>query len=153
MSYFCIPTFICSEIEAMINKFYWGGDVDKMKLNRLRWKRLAQPKTCGGLDFQIFNIALLAKKSGKVLKHLGSLMVRSFKTCYFRNSPPWLAKCGSCPNYTWRSIFNAKWVLRREIFESMWFLMFSLLIVYINFCCCEFYVYIARTSLNFWIRH
>ena len=65
MSCFALPSPLCEEIEMMINRFYWGGDVTKRKMNWMQWDKLAQPKERGGLgfrSFKAFNTTLLEKQ-------------------------------------------------------------------------------------------
>lgn len=98
-----MPLSLCSEIEGMINRFYWGGDVTRRKMSWMRWDKLARPKDKGGLgfrSFQAFNTSLLAKQWWRLMTAKHSLMARVMKACYYRHVPLMAAKKGSRPSYS-----------------------------------------------------
>ena len=58
------PVKIISELEAMIKKFLWGGNIDVRKLHWVSWDKVTCPKRYGGLglkELKISNSALLLK--------------------------------------------------------------------------------------------
>lgn len=63
MSCFMLQNDLCDEVESMISRFYWGGDVSRCGLHWIKWEKLCRPKLEGGLgfrDFKYFNLALVA---------------------------------------------------------------------------------------------
>lgn len=65
MSCFKLPTILCTEIEIMIRKFWWGQRSDRRKVHWVKWSKLCRPKCEGGMGFcelQKFNEVLLAKQ-------------------------------------------------------------------------------------------
>ena len=87
MNCFTIPMSICGEIEGMINKFFWGGDVTERKIYWIRWDRLARPKQrpgLGFLSFKVFNTALLAKQWWRLKTVESSLVPIVLKAVYYK---------------------------------------------------------------------
>src|ERR1044072_3228633 len=65
MSCFELPKGMCHDIDAMISRFFWGGNIDKRLMHWLSWDKMARPTSDGALDFRRivdFNKALLAKQ-------------------------------------------------------------------------------------------
>lgn len=88
MSCFALPDSICSQIEGMVGKFYWSGDVSRRSIHWLGWKKLCRSKSVGGLgfrDFKAFNMALNGKNWWRFLTLSQSLLSRVFKVAYFSN--------------------------------------------------------------------
>ncbi|CAH9115614.1 unnamed protein product [Cuscuta epithymum] len=76
MNVFLLPKELCSEIEGIMNGYWWrGSDLSRRGLRWKSWQSLCYPKQKGGLGFQSlreFNIAMLGKvnKPGGLLKAL-----------------------------------------------------------------------------------
>ncbi|GAU30435.1 hypothetical protein TSUD_392480 [Trifolium subterraneum] len=87
MSIYLLPDSLIDNIERMINAFCWGGGDNNKGIRWLAWKRTVCPKEEGGLgfrDFQLFNMAMVAKQDSKL---------------------------GNNPSFTWRSIWKSRKVL------------------------------------------
>jgi hypothetical protein len=64
MSVFLLPKTLCSEINSLMQQFWWGYQ-NKSKVHWMSWSRMGLAKADGGLgyrDFGCFNKALLAKQ-------------------------------------------------------------------------------------------
>lgn len=116
ISCFKLPNNMCNELNKVCAKFWWGSTILKNKAHWLSWTKLCTSKDKGGLgfkDLKLFNQALLAKISWRIIKFPNSLLARVLKERYFKgetflNAPP-----GSNPSLTWRNI-----VWGRELFKS-----------------------------------
>ena len=51
MSCFGIPLSICHDIDSMISRFFWGGNVDERPMHWVSWEKMTCSKTKGGLGF------------------------------------------------------------------------------------------------------
>lgn len=123
MSCFVLSHGLCNEIEGMIYRFYWGGDVTRRGMHWVKWSTLCQPKENGGLgfrDFKSFNLALVAKNRWRIHNHPNSLINRVFKPVYF----PWGsmigAKKGYRSSYAWTSIFKTSDMIQEGSSWRIW---------------------------------
>ena len=118
MNCFKIPIELCSEIDKMIARFWWGSTKDKQKLSWIAWRKLTIPKKVGGLGFRdlhLFNQALLANQVWKILKRPHSLIYRLFKARYFRDGSLFSATRGAQPSYAWNSMRFGRDLLQQRI--------------------------------------
>ncbi|XP_057452170.1 uncharacterized protein LOC130743990 [Lotus japonicus] len=116
MSCFVLPDGLCDQIEGMISKFYWGGDVSKRSLHWVSWDKLCRAKDEGGLgfrDFKSFNLALVAKNWWRIYHFPNSLFSRVFKAVYFPSGELRGAKRGYRPSYAWSSILKSSRIFKR----------------------------------------
>jgi ribonuclease HI len=114
MSVYLIPGSIISDIERMLNSFWWGDGSNHKGIRWLAWDRLARPKAVGGLgyrDFHAFNMSLIAKQAWKFMAEPNKLVSRIFKARYFPHSSIFYAKLGNNPSYVWRSVWKSRDVL------------------------------------------
>src|ERR1044072_3598 len=111
----CVDTKIeyslCSQIESMINRFFWKGDASKRGIHWLSWNKLCQPKPQGGLgfmEFSTFNRALVAKNWWRLLKCSNSMLARVYRSVYYPDGNILTSKLGYRPSYAWTSISKSK---------------------------------------------
>ncbi|XP_074318894.1 uncharacterized protein LOC141655729 [Silene latifolia] len=115
MSVFKLPANFCDELRSLVSGFWWGADRGKRKLAWVAWDRLCLPKSRGELgfrDFNRFNIALLGKQAWRLMTESESLMVRVLKAKYFPSTSFMEAELGVAPSYTWKSIWEARDVVK-----------------------------------------
>jgi len=118
MNCFQFPKELCSEIDSMIARFWWGSTATKNKMPWVAWRKMATPKKIGGLgftDLHVFNQALLANQVWKMVQRPTSLIYRLLKARYFRDSSLLDATRGSQPSYGWNSLRFGRDLLRTNI--------------------------------------
>ena len=110
MTCFKLPLTLCNEIESLIRKFFWGQQGDNRKIHWVKWSDLCKPKLQGGMGFKdlaMFNDALLAKQTWKLLHDTQSLLYKVFKANFFPTTIVMEARTLSNASYTWKSIIKA----------------------------------------------
>lgn len=116
MSVFLLPVDLCTEIERIMNSFWWGCEGDRARGIRWKsWDRLCAPKRWGGMGFRKireFNIALLGKQAWRLVNNPNSLVARIFKAKYFANSSFFEARLGNNPSFVWRIILSTQTTIK-----------------------------------------
>lgn len=116
MSCFLLPRGLCQQIDAMLRKFWWGSKNGEWKAAWVLWEVLTMPKYMGGLGFrdtQLFNLAMLAKQSWRIIQDPRSLSARLLKAVYFPDCDILDAVVGSHPSQVWRAICEGTMVLKQ----------------------------------------
>lgn len=116
MSCFKLPAGLCHEIEALINKFFWGQRGESRKVHWMKWEDLCKPKIQGGMGFKDlsrFNDTLLAKQTWRLLHDKTSLFYRVFKAKFFPNCTIMEAANPNSASYAWRSILRGREVIKQ----------------------------------------
>ena len=116
MACFKLPATLCPEIEMMICRFFWGQKGDNRKVHWVKWQDLCKPKSQGGMGFKnlsLFNDALLAKHTWRLLHDTNPLFYCVFKAKFFPNSTMMEAKIPANASYAWRSIMRGRDVIKR----------------------------------------
>ncbi|XP_062175976.1 uncharacterized protein LOC133881026 [Alnus glutinosa] len=111
MNIFQLPKKLCSNLNSIMSRFWWGRSEGVKGLTWMSWSRLGVPKEKGGMgfrDLEIFNRALLAKQGWRLFKFPESLVARVMKAKYYPNGDLFSAHLGSRPSFAWRSIFQAR---------------------------------------------
>ncbi|XP_021723977.1 uncharacterized protein LOC110691367 [Chenopodium quinoa] len=118
MSVFKFPSSFCDEIRSLVAQFWWGQKQGERKIHWLAWRKLCRPKSEGGLgfrDFKMFNWSLLGKQAWRLIMKPNSLLEQVLKGKYYPSSSFMEAELGNCPSYTWRGIWEARWVVKRGL--------------------------------------
>ena len=105
MSSFKLPLGLCSEIECLIRKFWWGQRGDRWKIYWVKWETLCQTKSEGGMafkDLSVFNDALHAKQVWCLFHNKHSLCYKVFKARFFRNCSIMEAAASNLGSYAWK---------------------------------------------------
>lgn len=83
---------------------------------------MTQPKYMGGLgfrDFELFNLALLARQAWRILQQPESLCARLLKAIYFPQGTILNAELGSRPSQVWRAILEGRDVMSQGIIKRI----------------------------------
>jgi ribonuclease HI len=116
MGIFLIPSTIIDAIEKMMNTFWWGhSGANNKGIHWLSWEKLSVHKNSGGMGFKdltAFNLAMLGKQGWKIHSNPNCLVSRLFKARYFPHSTFLASSIGHNPSFVWRSISNAKFLVR-----------------------------------------
>ncbi|KAL1217987.1 putative mitochondrial protein [Cardamine amara subsp. amara] len=122
MNVFQLPIELCSEINSMIARFWWGTTPENKKISWVSWKKMNTSKKSGGLGFRDlhqFNQALLANQAWKIIQQPESLVHKVLKARYFRDGHLLSANTGSKPSYGWNSQRFGATILRRGVRVSI----------------------------------
>lgn len=115
MNIFRLPKEICSEINTILAKFWWGSG-DRKGMHWYSWNRVSVPKREGGLvfkDLETFNQALLSKQVWRIMQHPNCLMARILKARYFSDEDILHAKLRKKASYAWKSILHGRELLSK----------------------------------------
>jgi len=118
MSVFRLPKMLHREINSIMVRFWWGHMENTHKISWLTWDGMGKSKKCGRIGFReldSFNVALLAKQGWRLVMNLDSLAARVFKEKYFPASTFLSSTLGRRPPYMWRSIWNARPLLKEGL--------------------------------------
>ncbi|XP_019188323.1 PREDICTED: uncharacterized protein LOC109182628 [Ipomoea nil] len=110
MSVFLLPISVCTAIERVMNRYWWGSATDR-SIHWKAWDKLCIPKQYGRLgfkDLRAFNLAMLGKQAWRLLTNTDSLVSRVYKARYYPKSSFYEAEIGNNPGYCWGSIMAAK---------------------------------------------
>lgn len=117
MGVFLLPKKLVSEVEAVMNAFWWKGEWGRsMGLKWKSWDKLCVPKKWGGLGFRKmreFNISLLCRQAWNIISNPSLLATRVLKARYYPNSSFLEAGRASNPSYIWSSMQETKEIIRR----------------------------------------
>ncbi|XP_060965331.1 uncharacterized protein LOC133034293 [Cannabis sativa] len=117
MSCFKVPKSICSKIQSLIAKFWWGSQGTN-KVHWKNWDSISVSKFFGGLGFRILsshNQALLAKQAWRIWNDRNSFLHSVLKARYFKNSDFMNAPPGHNSSFTWRSILWGRHLLQKGL--------------------------------------
>jgi hypothetical protein len=106
-----MPKALCSNINSLIQKFWWSHQRKVSGVPWMSWDRMGVTKTKGGMgfrDFHCFNKALLAKQLWRLWQTPNSLIAGIMKAKYFPNCQVLEASLGNKPSFAWRSMFSSK---------------------------------------------
>uniref|UniRef100_A0A803QJD1 Reverse transcriptase domain-containing protein n=1 Tax=Cannabis sativa TaxID=3483 RepID=A0A803QJD1_CANSA len=116
MSVFLLTEEICSSLEGMMSKFWWKSQSNSSRgVSWMSWKRLCRHKHKGGIgfrDLQDYNLAFLGKQGWRLLTNESSLVSRIYKARYYPNGSFLSATLGHNPSFIWRSLLEAKDLVR-----------------------------------------
>jgi hypothetical protein len=118
MSCFDLTKAICDAIGSMICRYWWDHQEDKNKCHWVSWETMTRSKEEGGMGFRdlhMFNLAMLARQSWRLLHNPDSLSCIVLKAVYFPNMSILEATPTPGMSYTWRSILRGLDLLKEGV--------------------------------------
>ncbi|GLT94950.1 hypothetical protein SLE2022_126590 [Rubroshorea leprosula] len=116
MGLFKLRKTLCTDLERIMNRYWWGGGEEEHKIHWLEWRRLAISKKHGGLGFRAlheFNMAMLGKQGWRLMTNPDSLAAQLLKAKYFPRTDFLHAVLKPGCSLTWRSICSSKELLSK----------------------------------------
>ncbi|XP_059451038.1 uncharacterized protein LOC132181824 [Corylus avellana] len=118
MSLFLIPKSLCSEIDSVLRKFWWGFPQDKRhNLSFLSWDSICQPKSLGGLgisSMKFLNSSLLARLGWKLTSNEPLLWVDALKGKYLQQGFSFLeAPYNPVSSWLWKGLIKNRKVVEK----------------------------------------
>ena len=83
---------------------------------------MTQPKVVGGLgfkDFELFNLAMLARQAWRLLQNPDTLCARILKSIYYPSSDILDAELGGRPSQVWRAILEGRDILKQGLIRRI----------------------------------
>jgi hypothetical protein len=118
MGVFKLPNTQCEEMERMIRYFWWGDEEGARKIHWLAWEKLLMPKPHGGLgfrDLKLFNKALLARQTWRLIQFSNSMCTRLLKAKYYPMGELVDTAFPAEVSPTWKAIMHGLDLLKRGI--------------------------------------
>ncbi|XP_019097511.1 PREDICTED: uncharacterized protein LOC109131263 [Camelina sativa] len=118
MSCFQLPASLCKRIQSALTRFWWDKNTEKKKMSWIAWRKLAKPAKMGGLglrDIKLFNKALLAKLSWRILTNPQSLLARVLKGKYCKDLSFLDSSAPNSASHGWKSICIGKDLLKNNL--------------------------------------
>ena len=115
---FLLPKALCSDINSLMAKFFWGHKDKDKRIHWMNWSKLSLSKAQGGMGFRdlsCFNKALLAKQVWRLWKIPDSLIAKIMKAKYFPDDSILKAPLGKKPSFAWRSIHSSRDLLKEGL--------------------------------------
>ena len=122
MSCFRLPRGLCHHLDGLLQNFWWGCKDGKRKTCWVAWDDMTKPKYMGGLgfrDFELFNLALLARQAWRIVQEPDTLSARILKAVYYPSSGFLVAELGASPSRIWRAIIDGKEVLKQGLIRRI----------------------------------
>ena len=83
---------------------------------------MTQPKSMGGLsfkDFELFNMAMLARQAWRLLQNPDSLSARILKSIYYPDTTILEAVLGNHPSQIWRAMIEGRDTLKLGLIKRI----------------------------------
>jgi hypothetical protein len=118
MGCFHLSKKTCSKLTSIATGFWWGSADAKRKVPWISWDRMCVAKRNGGLGFRnfaVFNQALLAKQSWRMITNPSSLCSRVLSARYLKDGDILTASAPKFGSFTWKSILHGRDLLKEGL--------------------------------------
>lgn len=116
MSCFKLPMSLCKQIQSVLTRFWWDIKPELRKMCWVSWEKLTLPKGAGGLGFreiEVFNDALLAKHTWKLLRNPSSLLGQTLLNKYCLHQDLLTCSAPNAASHGWRGILAGRDIINR----------------------------------------
>ncbi|XP_060968321.1 uncharacterized protein LOC133035897 [Cannabis sativa] len=107
-----IPISTCRELDSMMRKYWWIGNVDKDRYLALKaWDQICQQKASGVLGLrkcEDMNKALLSKLAWSLAVQVDKPWVKCLLGKYYKHESFWSVKKKSSDSFQWRGILESR---------------------------------------------
>uniref|UniRef100_A0A803PUX2 Reverse transcriptase domain-containing protein n=1 Tax=Cannabis sativa TaxID=3483 RepID=A0A803PUX2_CANSA len=107
-----VPISICRELDALLRRYWWQGQVTKGRFMALKaWDSICQPKSSGGLGIRRFedaNRALMAKLTWSIAEGSNKPWIVCLLGKYCKNENFWTVKKKNSDSYLWKCILEVR---------------------------------------------
>ncbi|KAF7141788.1 hypothetical protein RHSIM_Rhsim06G0122200 [Rhododendron simsii] len=114
MSSIKFPSYVTKKISSIFSNFLWSGTANKKSVHWKNWSSVCFSKAEGGhgiKDLHLFNQALLAKQSWRILDHPTCLFSSFFLSKFYHSTPFLEVKPLTSSSWAWKSILHGRDVL------------------------------------------
>ena len=118
MTCFQLPMSLCKRIQSVLTRFWWDDNDGTKKICWTSWDKMSKPKKLGGLgfrDIQLFNKALLAKQSWRILTNPQCLVARVLRGKYGQQQSFMDVKPAASCSHGWRGILLGRDLLSKNL--------------------------------------
>jgi hypothetical protein len=118
MSVFKFSVGLCDELMQLIRQFWWGDEHDRRNIHWTSWENLTKSKYQGGMgfkDLKLFNQALLARQTWRLISFPDSLCARLMKAKYYPKGELTDTALIQNPSPCWQGITHGLELLKKGI--------------------------------------
>lgn len=118
MSVFLLPKHLCKTLNGIIGRFWWRKKMEAKTIHWINSYNLCKGKKDGGMgfrDFELFNMALLAKQAWRLLNQPATLVSRIMKARYFPQYSIIHASRRPNSSFAWQSIYEGMKYLKQGL--------------------------------------
>nr|XP_027095012.1 uncharacterized protein LOC113715059 [Coffea arabica] len=122
MSCFKLPRKLCKDLSSTMANYWWGEANGKNKMHWISWKKMAQERKEGGLNFkdlEAFNKALLGKQIWRFITKPNLLVSRVLKAKYFSKESIFTCKVPSTASWFWKGLMSVRDVLEEGVLRRI----------------------------------
>ncbi|XP_076959404.1 uncharacterized protein LOC143635460 [Bidens hawaiensis] len=101
------PVTVINELEALIKKFLWGGNLDVKKIHWVAWDKVTCTKKNGGLGLKRLNISnsvLLLKWVWRYRVEAGALWRKIIDSIHYKKRKWGVMPLNNCLTGTWKNL-------------------------------------------------
>lgn len=122
MSCFLLSKTTCKKMRSSISNYWWGGSATSRHMHWLRWDRMTDHKSTGGMGFRdlhLFNKSMLGKQGWRLMTRPESLCARVLKGRYYHDGEFMTGTRKKHASHTWCAILTGKDALKEGLIRRI----------------------------------